>query len=291
MENNVSLEIIEKRARIRKKTSGAVITVLLTLWALMVLFPFYWMVLTSLKTYSAYNSEYIPKFFTLFPTLQNYADAFRTVPLGKYFVNTIIFTLATTAIMLVVIIPAAFAFARLEFRGKNLVFTLFLSLMMIPNELVVITNFQTITNWGMRNTFWGLILPSVTSVFYIYLLKENFEQIPDELYKAAKVDGTSDMKYLLKVMMPICRPTIITIIILKVIECWNSYVWPRLITDNPAYFLVSNGIQEIRENGFGRENIPAMMAAVVVISVPLVILFLIFHKKIMAGVSRGGTKG
>lgn len=291
MENNVSLEIIEKRARIRKKTSGAVITVLLTLWALMVLFPFYWMVLTSLKTYSAYNSEYIPKFFTLFPTLQNYADAFRTVPLGKYFVNTIIFTLATTAIMLVVIIPAAFAFARLEFRGKNLVFTLFLSLMMIPNELVVITNFQTITNWGMRNTFWGLILPSVTSVFYIYLLKENFEQIPDELYKAAKVDGTSDMKYLLKVMIPICRPTIITIIILKVIECWNSYVWPRLITDNPAYFLVSNGIQEIRENGFGRENIPAMMAAVVVISVPLVILFLIFHKKIMAGVSRGGTKG
>lgn len=291
MENKLSYEKIEKRSRIRSKVSSTVITVLLTLWALMVLFPFYWMVLTSLKSYSAYNSEYIPKFFTLFPTLSNYAEAFRAVPLGKYFVNTILFTVTTTGIMLVVIIPAAFAFARLEFRGKNLVFTLFLSLMMIPNELVVITNFQTITNWGMRNTFWGLILPSVTSVFYIYLLKENFEQIPDELYKAAKVDGTSDMKYLLKVMIPICRPTIITIIILKVIECWNSYVWPRLITDNPSYFLVSNGIQEIRENGFGRENIPAMMAAVVVISVPLVILFLIFHKKIMAGVSRGGTKG
>ena len=291
MENRLSYEKIEQRSRIRSRASSTVITVLLTLWALMVLFPFYWMVLTSVKSYSAYNSEYIPKFFTLFPTLQNYADAFRTVPLGKYFVNTIIFTAATTAIMLVVIVPAAFAFARLEFRGKNLAFTLFLSLMMIPNELVVITNFQTITNWGMRNTFWGLILPSVTSVFYIYLLKENFEQIPDELYKAAKVDGTSDMKYLLKVMIPICRPTIITIIILKVIECWNSYVWPRLITDNPSYFLVSNGIQEIRENGFGRENIPAMMAAVVVISVPLIILFLIFHKKIMAGVSRGGTKG
>lgn len=291
MENRLSYEKIEQRSRIRSRASSAVIVVLLTLWALMVLFPFYWMVLTSVKSYSAYNSEYIPKFFTLFPTLQNYTDAFRTVPLGNYFVNTIVFTAATTAIMLVVIVPAAFAFARLEFRGKNLAFTLFLSLMMIPNELVVITNFQTITNWGMRNTFWGLILPSVTSVFYIYLLKENFEQIPDELYKAAKVDGTSDMKYLLKVMIPICRPTIITIIILKVIECWNSYVWPRLITDNPSYFLVSNGIQEIRENGFGRENIPAMMAAVVVISVPLIILFLIFHKKIMAGVSRGGTKG
>ena len=143
----------------------------------------------------------------------------------------------------------------------------------------------------MRNTFQGLILPSVASVFYIYLLKENFEQIPEELYKAAKVDGTSDLKYLLKVMIPISKPTIITILILKVIECWNSYVWPRLVTDNEAYFLVSNGIQEIRENGFGRENVPAMMAAVVVISVPLVVLFLIFHKKIMEGVSRGGTKG
>ena len=213
------------------------------------------------------------------------------MPLARYFLNTLVFTLATTAIMLVVVVLAAFAFARLEFKGKNIAFTLFLSLMMIPNELVVITNFVTITNLGMRNTFMGLILPSVTSVFYIYLLKENFEQIPGELYKAAKVDGTSDLKYLLKVMLPISQPTIVTITILKVIECWNSYVWPRLITDDAAYFLVSNGIQEIRENGFGRENIPAMMAAVVVISVPLIVLFLIFHKKIMAGVSRGGTKG
>jgi multiple sugar transport system permease protein len=193
--------------------------------------------------------------------------------------------------MLVVTVLAAFAFSRLEFKGKNLVFTMFLALMMIPNELVIITNFVTITNAGLRNTFAGLILPSVASIFYIYLLKENFEQIPEELYKAAKVDGTSDLKYLLKVMIPICQPTIVTITILKVIECWNSYVWPRLITDDAMYFLVSNGIQEIRENGFGRENIPAMMAAVVVISVPLIILFLIFHKKIMAGVSRGGTKG
>jgi len=146
-------------------------------------------------------------------------------------------------------------------------------------------------NWNMRNTYWGLILPSVTSIFYIYLLKENFESIPNDLYNAAKVDGTSDLKYLLKVMIPICQPTIVTIAILKVIECWNSFVWPRLITDDAAYFLVSNGIQEIRENGFGRENVPAMMAAVVVISVPLIVLFLIFRKKIMEGVSRGGTKG
>ncbi len=263
----------------------------LTFWALVVLFPFYWMILTSVKDYGKYNSEYVPKMFTSSPTLHNYVSAFKEVDLSRYFINTIIFTLVTTALMMIVIVLAAFAFSRLEFKGKNLVFTLFLSLMMIPNELVIITNFVTITNWDMRNSFAGLILPSITSVFYIYLLKENFEQIPDELYKAAKVDGTSDLGYLLKVMIPICQPTIITILILKVIECWNSYVWPRLITDDPKYYLVSNGIQEIRENGFGRENIPAMMAAVVVISVPLIVIFIAFHKKIMAGVSRGGTKG
>ena len=172
-----------------------------------------------------------------------------------------------------------------------MVFLIFLSMMMIPNELVIITNFVTVTNLNLRNSFPGLILPSVMSVFYIYLLKENFEQIPDSLYYAAKVDGTSDFKYLLRVVIPISKPTLITVIILKVIECWNSYVWPRLITDNPNYYLVSNGIQEIRENGFGRENVPAMMAAVVVISVPLILLFLMFRKKVMAGVSRGGIKG
>ncbi|MBQ7795260.1 MAG: carbohydrate ABC transporter permease [Lachnospiraceae bacterium] len=291
MGKQVDFEKIEKSAKTRETAAKAVTYTLLTVWAVVVLFPFYWMLLTSVKSYSAYNSEYIPKFFTLSPTFQNYVDAFTAVPLADYFVNTLIFTVITTAIMLFVTILAAFAFARLEFRGKDLAFTIFLSLMMIPSELVVITNFVTITNLDMRNTFMGLILPSVTSVFYIYLLKENFAQIPDELYYAAKVDGTSDFKYLWKVMIPICRPTIITITILKVIECWNSYVWPRLITDDQAYFLVSNGIQEIRENGFGRENIPAMMAAVVVISLPLIILFLVFRKKIMEGVARGGTKG
>ena len=284
-------ERIERRAKSGERVRKTVTYVLLTLWALIVLFPFYWMLLSSVKSYSAYNAERVPAFFTLQPTLENYATAFTGVPLARYFGNTLIFTLATTGLMLCVIIFAAYAFARLKFRGKNVLFSLFLALMMIPNELVVITNFVTITNWDMRNTFWGLILPSVTSVFYIYLLKENFEQIPDELYKAAKVDGTSDLKYLFKVMLPICRPTVITVVILKVIECWNSYVWPRLITDDAAYFLVSNGIQELRENGFGRENVPAMMAAVVVVSLPLIVLFLIFRNKIMAGVSRGGTKG
>ena len=284
-------KIIEQKEKRRELLMNIALYFFLVLWAIVVLFPFYWMVLTSLKSYGAYNAEYIPQFYTLNPTLENYVTAFTSVNLAKYFLNTIIFTLATTGIMMIVTIFAAFAFARLEFKGKNLVFTLFLSLMMIPSELVVITNFVTITNAGLRNTFTGLILPSVASVFYIYLLKENFEQVPDELYKAAKVDGTSDMKYLFKVMIPICSPKIVTILILKVIECWNSFVWPRLITDDEHYFLVSNGIQTIRESGFGRENVPAMMAAVVSVSLPLIILFLIFHKKIMQGVSRGGTKG
>ena len=287
----MDFEKIEKSARLRSRILKTVTYVLLTFWAVMVLFPFYWMVLTSVKGYGAYNSEWIPQLYTLAPTMQNYVDAFTQVPLAGYFINTIIFTLVTTALMLLVTVLAAFAFSRLSFRGKDLAFTLFLSLMMIPTELVVITNYVTVTELDLRNTFAGLILPSVTSVFYIYLLKENFSQIPDELYYAAKVDGTSDFKYLWKVMIPICKPTIVTITILKVIECWNSYVWPRLVTDDKAYFLVSNGIQEIRENGFGRDNIPAMMAAVCWSSAPLIVLFLIFRKKIMAGGARGGTKG
>ena len=280
----------------RKRGTGSKVLVwlLLAVWAVVVLFPFYWMVLTSVKKTSTYNNETVPKIIAEDPTLENYGKAFTEVSLGRYFGNTLIFTVATTGLMMLVTVPAAFAFARLEFRGKHLLFALFLSLMMIPTELVIITNYVTVVNleWnrGIR-TFLGLILPSVTSVFYIYLLKENVEAIPDELYNAAKVDGTSDLKYLLKVMVPISQPTIVTIVILKVIECWNSYVWPRLITRESSYFLVSNGIQAIRESGFGRQDIPAMMAAVVVVSAPLIVLFLVFRDKIMAGVSRGGTKG
>ena len=284
-------EQIEASAKQKKRLRTLFTDFVLVLWAVIVLFPFYWMLLTSVKSYGSYNSEFIPRLFTMSPTLENYGSAFSQVPLGRYFLNTLVFTVITTALMLFVTVLAAFAFSRLRFRGRDLIFTAFLSLMMIPTELVVITNFVTITDLNLRNSFLGLILPSVTSVFYIYLLKENFSQIPDELYYAAKVDGTSDFKYLWKVMIPICQPTIVTITILKVIECWNSFVWPRLITDDQNYFLVSVGIQEIRENGFGRENIPAMMAAVVVISLPLIVLFLLFRKKIMAGVARGGTKG
>ncbi len=291
MDNREETLRAEKKARGIKIIKNIVIYAFLGIWGLMVLFPFYWMVLTSFKSYASYNGEKIPKFYVTDPTFANFTNAFSQVPLGKYLLNTFIFTVVTTFVMVIVITLAAFAFSRLEFKGRDLLFTVFLSMMMIPSELIVITNFVTVTNLDMRNTFPGLILPSVMSVFYVYLLRENFAQVPDQLYYAAKVDGTSDLKYLFRVMLPICRPTVVTIIILKVIECWNSYVWPRLITDDKNYFLVSNGIQEIRQNGFGRENIPAMMAAVVVISLPLIILFLIFRRQIMAGVSRGGTKG
>ena len=208
-----------------KTKAGRIVNyILLSLWGLIVLFPFYWMILTSVKGYGAYNSEYVPKFFTLSPTMENYITAFTAVPLAKYFLNTFIFTVITTLLMMVVVILSAFAFARLSFKGKDLVFSLFLSLMMIPNELVIITNFVTITDLNLRNTFMGLVLPSVTSVFYIYLLKENFEQIPENLYKAAKVDGTSDFGYLIKVMLPISKPTIVTITILKEIGSSSSWV-------------------------------------------------------------------
>ena len=286
-----ALTLKKKRSEKTRAVVKGLTYAMLTIWAIIVIFPFFWMILTSIKSYGSYNAESTPKFYPSDPTLDNYVTAFTGVPLLDYFVNTLIFTVATTALMLIVTILAAFAFARINFKGKNIAFTAFLSLMMIPNELVIITNFVTVTNMDMRNTFMGLILPSVTAVFYIYLLKENFATIPDELYYAAKVDGTSDFKYMCRVMVPMCRPTIVTITILKVIECWNSYVWPRLITDDKSYYLISNGIQEIRQNGFGRENIPAMMAAVTVVSIPLIILFIVFRKKIMEGVSRGGTKG
>ena len=286
-----ALTLPQKSKKTGKIIGQSLIYAALALWAVAVLFPFYWMIITSFKTYGAYNAESIPQLIVANPTFDNFLNAFTAVNLGRYLLNTLVFTVITTASMLVVTVLAAYSFARISFRGKALAFTLLLSLMMIPTELVVITNFVTVTELDLRNTMLGLVLPSVTSVFYIYLLKENFAQVPDELYLAAKVDGTGDFKYLLKVMIPICKPTVITITILKAIECWNSYVWPRLVTDDETMYLVSNGIQELRQSGFGRENIPAMMAAVVIISLPLIAIFLIFRNKIMEGVARGGTKG
>ena len=288
---NQGFEKITRASYVKNIVRKVVTYTFLGVCALIVLFPFYWMVLTSIKSFSDYNGEMVPRLIAVRPTLANYLTAFKEVELGRYMFNTVIFAIVTTILMIVVAVGAAFSFSRLKFRGKDLLFTLFLSLMIIPNELVIITNYVTIVNLELRNTYIGLIMPSVMSIFYIYLLRQTFMQVPDELYYAAKVDGTSDFKYLVKVLIPLARPTLVSIVILKVIECWNSFVWPRLITTDSKYYLVSNAIEEIKSNGFGRENIPAMMAAVVIVSVPLLVLFLLFRKQIMTGVSRSGLKG
>ena len=279
----------------KEKQKNIVLLILIYLFliiaALSVLFPFYWMIVTSFKTLADYTQESVPAFIPTTLTFENYVTAWVSVSLGRYMINTVIFSLTTTAILVIVCILAAFAFARLQFYGKNIVFTVFLATMMIPMELFTITNYATIVNLNLRNTFVGLIFPSVISVFYIYLLRRNFMQVPDKIYYAAKVDGTTDLKYLFKILVPLSKPTIISIAILKFIECWNSYVWPRLITTDESKFLISNGIQTLRTSGFGRENIPAMMAAVVCVSIPLLVLFAVFRKQIMSGVSRSGLKG
>ena len=292
---NVKLEHLKKKQKILKIIKQVVVYLLLTIWALLVLFPFYWMIFVSFRNAAEYGSEINHPLFTFNLTFDNYIKIWQTTDstmnLGRFMLNTLVFATATTAIMLVVTILSAFAFARLEFYGKNIVFTIFLAMMMIPNELVIITNYITVGAFNMNNTFAGLILPSILSIFYIYLLRQNFMQVPDDMYYAAKVDGTTDFKYLTKVLIPISKPTIITIIILKFIECWNSYVWPRAITDNENYFLVSMGIQSIRTSTYGDYGITLMMAAAFIMSLPLLIAFIIFRKQIMAGVARTGTKG
>lgn len=291
MQNTLTIKEIEKKENRNKKIHSILNYAFLTIAAIMVLFPFYWMIVNSLKLFSDYAAETIPSFFPRTIVFENYLLAWTSVKLGKYMINTLIFAICTTGIMVLVCILAAFAFARLDFVGKEVVFTIFLATMMIPMEMFMITNYATIVNLNLRNTFVGLIFPSVISIFYIYLLRQNFQQVPDQTYYAAKVDGTSDMKYLWKVLVPLAKPTIISIIILKFIECWNSYVWPRLITTKTDNFLISNGINELRDSGFGRENIPAMMAAVVIVSIPLLIIYGIFRKQIMSGVARSGIKG
>ena len=285
------IEKTVKQTKVLSIIKKVVIYTLLSFWALIILFPFYWMIMTSFKTFMEYNNEAVPSLLVRQFTFENYKIAWTQVKMVRYMVNTLVYAVVTTSIMMIVCIFAAFAFARLEFKGKNLVFTIFLAMMMIPTELVIITNYTTIVNTGLRNSYVGLILPSVLSVFYIYLLRQNFMQVPDNIYHAAKVDGTSDFGYMMRVLVPLSKPTIVSIIILKMIECWNSYVWPRLVTTKDDYFLVSNAIEMIKSTGFGRDNIPAMMAAVVCISLPLLIVFIIFRNQIMSGVSRTGAKG
>lgn len=258
--------------------------------ALVVLFPFYWMINSSLKSLEEYRQS-VPTFWPQKVLWSNYAEAFTAASLGRLFFNTAYVGIVSTILSLVITILSAFAFARLEFRGKNLLFSALLATMMIPGELFTITNYSTVTNLGWMNTYTVLIVPFLVSVFYIYLLRQNFLQIPNELYLAAKVDGTSDFKYLCKVMIPLSLPTLISITILKMMGAWNSYIWPRLVANDDAHRLITNGLRNAFTDTTGDVNYPVQMAAVALVSAPLFLVFIFLRKYIMKGVSRSGIKG
>ncbi len=273
------------------KTAGLILTyAFLILIAIVVLFPFYWMIISSLKTLDEYKLS-VPTLFPETIVFGNYAEAFTEANLGRLFLNTVYVGLVSTILSLIITVLSAFAFARLEFRGKNALFAVLLATMMIPGELFTITNYQTVFYLNWMNTFTVLIVPFLVSVFYIYLLKQNFMQIPNELYLAAKVDGTSDLKYLWRVMIPLSLPTLISITILKMMGAWNSYVWPNLVTDSDEYRLITNGLRNAFVESTGDVNIPVQMAAVAIVSAPLFLVFLFLRKYIMKGVSRSGIKG
>ena len=262
----------------------------LGLMALIVLFPFYWMIISSLKTLQEYRLS-VPTFWPQQIMLSNYADAFTTANLGRLFWNTMIVGVISTILSLIITVLSAFAFARLEFKGRETLFAALLATMMIPGELFTITNYATVTQFGWMNTYTVLIVPFLVSVFYIYLLRQNFMQIPNELYLAAKVDGTSDLKYLWKVMIPLSMPTLISITILKMMGAWNSYIWPRLVANDEAHRMITNGLRNAFTDTSGDVNYPVQMAAVAIVSAPLFLVFVFLRKYIMAGVSRSGIKG
>ena len=262
----------------------------LIIMALVVLFPFYWMIISSLKTLDEYRLS-VPTFWPKRVMLMNYAEAFTTANLGKLFMNTAYVGVVSTLLSLVITVLSAFAFARLEFKGRETLFSALLATMMIPGELFTITNYLTVSYLGWLNTFKVLIIPFLVSVFYIFLLRQNFLQIPNELYLAAKVDGCSDLKYLWKVMVPLSLPTLISITILKMMGAWNSYIWPRLVANDEAYSLITNGLRNAFTDTAGDVNYPVQMAAVAIVSAPLFLVFVFLRKYIMAGVSRSGIKG
>ena len=284
---------IQKRTLVQKifKALGKTGTyAFLLVMALIILFPFYWMIISSLKTLAEYRQA-VPTFWPRQVMWGNYSEAFTKANLGNLFMNTLYVGLVSTIISLVITVLSAFAFARLEFKGKETLFGALLATMMIPGELFTITNYITVNNLGWMHTFTALIVPFLVSVFYIYLLRQNFMQIPNELYLAAKVDGTSDIKYLWKVMIPLALPTLISITILKMMGAWNSYIWPKLVANDAAHQMITNGLRNAFTDTTGQANYPVQIAAVAIVSAPLFLVFLCLRKYIMQGVSRSGIKG
>ena len=284
------IQMLSTGQKIRTVFAKAGVYLFLMVMALIVLFPFYWMIISSLKTSNEYRQA-IPTFLPNEVRWSNYADAFTTGSLSDLFMNTLYVGVVSTILSLIITVMSAFAFARLEFKGKETVFGALLATMMLPGELFTITNYITVSDLGWMNTFTALIVPFLVSIFYIYLLRQNFMQIPNELYLAAKVDGTSDLKYLWKVMIPLALPTLISITILKMMGAWNSYVWPKLVANDDAHQLITNGLRNAFTDVDGTANIPVQMAAVAIVSAPLFLVFLLLRKYIMQGVSRSGIKG
>ena len=290
------LQQVTKSQNVGKVFAQIGLYTFLGIMAIIVIFPFYWMIISSLKSLEEYRLS-TP---TLFPNVlhpENYLEAFQKAELLNLFKNTVIVGVISTILSLVITIITAFAFARLEFKGKTVLFSALLATMMIPGELFTITNYITVNEWNWVNNpnwFEGyavLIVPFLVSVFYIYLLRQNFLQIPNELYLAAKVDGTSDFKYLCKVMIPLSLPTLISITILKMMGAWNTYVWPRLVA-HEDYHLITNGLRSaFTDAGSGEADIPVQMAAVATVSLPLFLVFIFLRKYIMKGVSKSGIKG
>ena len=285
-----NIQTLSIQQKIVQAGAKVLVYAFLMLMALIVLFPFYWMISSSLKSLAEYKLS-VPTFWPKQIIWSNYAEAFTTANLGKLFMNTAYVGVVSTILSLVITVLSAFAFARLEFKGKDTMFGALLATMMIPGELFTITNYATVNNFGWMNKFIVLIIPFLVSVFYIYLLRQNFMQIPNELYLAAKVDGCGDLKYLWKVMVPLAMPTLISITILKMMGAWNSYVWPRLVANDAAHQMITNGLRNSFTDTTGDVNYPVQMAAVAIVSAPLFMVFLFLRKYIMAGVSRSGIKG
>ena len=285
------IDKVSKKQKVVKIIVQVLLYAFLGIMAVVVLFPFYWMLISSVKSITEYNQS-VPTLFPMEIHLENYVKAFNTANLGTLFKNTVYVGVVSTVLSLVITVLSAFAFARLEFKGKNALFGMLLATMMIPGELFTITNYQTVNTFGWMNTYTVLIVPFLVSVFYIYLLRQNFMQIPNELYLAAKVDGTSDLKYLWKVMIPLSLPTLISITILKMMGAWNSYVWPRLVANREDMRLITNGLRNaFTDQGTNMTDYPTQMAAVAIVSLPLFLVFVFLRKYIMKGVSRSGIKG
>ena len=284
------IEKVTVKQKIGKIIISVLIYTFLTIIAVSVLFPFYWMINSSLKTLEEYKWN-IPSLYPHTVMLSNYVTAFKEANLGRLFLNTLYVGVVSTILSLVITVISAFAFARLEFKGKNILFAALLATMMIPGELFTVTNYITVYRFKWTSTYIVLIVPFLVSVYYIYLLRQNFLQIPNELYLAAKVDGTSDLKYLWKVMIPLSLPTLITITILKMMGAWNSYMWPRLVANDTAHTLITNGLRNAYTTSNQETNYPVQMAAVAIVSIPLFLVFILLRKYIMKGVSRSGIKG